>query len=70
LGKSLLMSAPSLHQREGLVAVRLRAEKRADFVEAVTKAHGGGEHSVRSGRLVVAVDWQCGQRILILLLEV
>jgi hypothetical protein len=42
-GKSLLMGAPSLRQREALVAVRLRAEKRADFLEAATKAHGGGE---------------------------
>jgi hypothetical protein len=37
LGKSLLIGAPSLRQREGLVAVRLQAETRADFLEAVTK---------------------------------
>jgi len=41
-GKALLMGAPPLQQREGLVAVRLRAEKRTDLLEAVTKAHGGG----------------------------
>jgi hypothetical protein len=37
------MDAPTLCKREGMVAVRQGAEKRSDFVEAVTETRGGGE---------------------------
>ena len=37
-GESLLMDAPALRQREGLVVVRLEAEKRADLSKDATEA--------------------------------
>jgi hypothetical protein len=37
------MDAPALLKREGLVAVRLGAEKASDLIEDATETCGGGE---------------------------
>ena len=56
VGKSLAMEVPVLRQREGLVAVRLGAEKRADVVEDAAEACSRSKRFAPSGGSVALFD--------------
>jgi hypothetical protein len=56
VGKALSIDAPALRQREGLVAVRLGAQKRADLIKDAAEVSSRGKGFEPAHGLVPLLD--------------